>query len=263
VKELLVDLASEQAALDALTAPLAEERWVVETPFAGWTVQDEISHLAFFDGAAVLAMTDPEAFREQAASFPPDESVFEVTLEKGRGMAPAELLDWWRRERGSLLAILGARDAKDRLQWFGPPMSVRTMATSRLMETWAHGQDIVDALGLERPATARLRHIARLGFMTLGWSFACRRQEPPNRLIRVELRAPGGETWAWGPEHADETVRGTAEDFCLVVIQRRHPSDTALEWSGPATEQWLLCAQAFAGPPACGPRPGRFPKKGA
>jgi uncharacterized protein (TIGR03084 family) len=261
VKELLSDLAGEHAALDRLVADLREDRWAVETPFAGWTVADSISHLAFFDGAAVLAMTDPEAFREQAASLPASEEVFEVTLEKGRGMAPAELLAWWRRERTSLLTILASRDAKDRLQWFGPPMSVRTMATARLMETWAHGQDIVDALGLERPATARLRHIAQLGFMTFGWSFSCRRLEPPNRLVRVELEAPGGETWAWGPEAADETVRGTAEDFCLVVIQRRHPFDTGLEWNGTATEQWLLYAQAFAGPPAFGPRPGRFPRK--
>ncbi len=263
MKALLQDLANEQAALDILVADLREDRWAAETPFAGWTVHDSISHLAFFDGAAVLAMTDPESFREQASSLPASEEVFEVTLERGRDMAPADLLAWWRRERTALLAILDGRDAKDRLQWFGPPMGVRTMATARLMETWAHGQDVVDALGLERPATGRLRHIAQLGYMTFGWSFACRRKEPPNRLIRVELDAPGGETWAWGPEAADETVRGTAEDFCLVVTQRRHPYDTGLEWNGPATEQWLLCAQAFAGPPTYGPRPGRFPKRGA
>jgi len=259
VKELLSDLESEYAALDVLVAGLPEDRWASSTPFAGWTVQDEISHLAFFDGAAVLAMRDPAAFRKQAASFPADETVFEVTLNRGRGMAPAALLAWWRLERSSLLEILDGREAKDRIPWFGPPMSVRTLATARLMETWAHGQDIVDAQGLERPAADRLRHIAQLGYMTFGWSFSCRNIDPPDKVIRLELAAPGGDIWVWGPGEADETLRGTAEDFCLVVTQRRHPYDTGLNWDGPATEQWLLCAQAFAGPPARGPRPGRFP----
>lgn len=262
MKELLTDLANEQAALDGLVADIREDRWAVMTPFPEWTVQDQISHLAFFDGAAVLAMTDPRAFQAQTASFPQDETVFEVTLEKGRRMTPADLLAWWRRERKSLLEALGSRGVKDRIEWFGPPMSVRTLATARLMETWAHGQDVVDALGLRRPATKRLRHIAQLGYITFGWSFFNRRLDPPDRLIRLELLTPDGDTWAWGPETADETVRGTAEDFCLVVTQRRHPSDTGLQCSGPVTEQWLLYAQAFAGPPTLGPKPGSFPKAG-
>ncbi len=260
MKELLADLANEQAALDGLVADIREDRWTVMTPFPEWTVQDQISHLAFFDGAAVLAMTDPRAFQAQTASFPQDETVFEVTLEKGRRMAPADLLAWWRRERESLLEALGSRGVKDRIEWFGPPMSVRTLATARLMETWAHGQNVVDALELRRPATARLRHIAQLGYITFGWSFFNRRLDPPDKRIRLELLAPEGESWVWGPEAADEIVRGTAEDFCLVVTQRRHPYDTGLECSGPVTEQWLLYAQAFAGPPTFGPRPGRFPK---
>ncbi|NPU83319.1 MAG: TIGR03084 family protein [Syntrophaceae bacterium] len=260
MKALLTDLANEQAALDCLVADIRDDQWSVMTPFSEWTVQDQVSHLAFFDGAAFLAMTDPQAFQAQSATFPADETVFDVTLDKGRRMAPADLLAWWRRERDSLLGALGSREAKDRIEWFGPPMSVRTLATARLMETWAHGQNIVDALDLKRPATARLRHIAQLGYITFGWSFFNRRLDPPDKLIRLELLAPGGDTWAWGPDAADETVRGPAEDFCLVVTQRRHPYDTGLEWSGPATEQWLLYAQAFAGPPTFGPRPGRFPR---
>lgn len=41
-------------------------------------------------------------------------------------------------------------------------MSAVSSVTARLMETWAHGQDIADVLGVDRQPTARLRHIAHL-----------------------------------------------------------------------------------------------------
>ena len=43
------------------------------------------------------------------------------------------------------------------------PMSLMSFGTARLMETWAHGQDIADALGVRRTPTDRLRHIAYIG----------------------------------------------------------------------------------------------------
>ena len=123
------------------------------------------------------------------------------------------------------------------------------------MEVWAHGQDIVDTLGLDRPASDRLRHVAQLGVITRGWSYVNRRMDVPEGEVRVELAAPGGE-WTWGPDDAQNTVRGDAEDFCLVVTQRRHADDTALEIEGEVARDWLLLAQAFAGPPTDGPAVG-------
>ncbi len=39
------------------------------------------------------------------------------------------------------------------------------MVPLRLMETWAHGQDAFDALGVSRRPTGRLRHVALLGVL--------------------------------------------------------------------------------------------------
>ncbi|MEO7556235.1 MAG: maleylpyruvate isomerase family mycothiol-dependent enzyme, partial [Acidimicrobiales bacterium] len=147
------------------------------------------------------------------------------------------------------------------LPWYGPPMSVRSFATARLMETWAHGQDILDGLTAagapaERPPTDRLRHLCRLGWSTRLWSYAVRGAEPPIESVRVELTLPSGTPWNAGDDDATSIVRGSAEDFCLVVTQRRNVADTALDVNGDAASSWMAIAQCFAGPPTLPPAPG-------
>jgi uncharacterized protein (TIGR03084 family) len=139
-------------------------------------------------------------------------------------------------------------------------MSARSFATARLMETWAHGQDIWDALHRPRPATSRLAHIAQLGVITFRWSFQNRGLPPPAAAPAVELEGPAGAVWRWGDAAADGLVRGSALDFCLVVTQRRHVLDTGLELQGAAAQEWMSIAQCFAGPAASGPPPGSFPR---
>ena len=131
-------------------------------------------------------------------------------------------------------------------------MGAKSFLSARLMEVWAHGTDIVDALGATRPASARLRHVAQLGFITRGWSYRVRGEEPPAGDVRLELESPAGDSWTWGPLDAEDTVRGSAEDFCLVVTQRRHVKDTALQ-TGELGYHWLVRAQAFAGAASTGP----------
>jgi uncharacterized protein (TIGR03084 family) len=123
------------------------------------------------------------------------------------------------------------------------------MATARLMETWAHGQDVADALGVRREPTGRLRDIAHLGVRTRDFAYRINQLEPPADEFRVELTGPDGEDWAWGPAGADQRVAGPAEGFCLVVTQRRELGDVDLTVTGEEAARWLTIAQAFAGPP--------------
>ena len=129
------------------------------------------------------------------------------------------------------------------------------MATARIMETWAHGQDIVDALGAVREPSVRLRHIAHLAVRTRDFAFKANKLTPPGDEFRVDLSGPSGETWAWGPEGAAERVTGTAEDFCLLATRRRHRDDVSLTAVGANADKWLDIVQAFAGPPGEGRRP--------
>lgn len=134
-------------------------------------------------------------------------------------------------------------------------MGSKSFLTARLMETWAHGQDVVDAVGADRPSTARLRHIAQLGCITRGRSYTNRGLAVPEAPVGVELAAPSGEVWRFGPDEATESVAGPALHFCLVVTQRRHLDDTGLV-ATPIAREWLVIAQAFAGLPTDGPQAG-------
>jgi uncharacterized protein (TIGR03084 family) len=171
-------------------------------------------------------------------------------------MAPAGVLDWWRTARAATLSAFGAAAPSLRVPWYGPDMSVTSLVTARLMETWAHGQDIADALGVRRTPTARLRHVAHLGVATYRYSFTATGREAPGVAVRVELAAPDGSMWTYGPADAANRVTGSALGFCLLVTQRRHLDDTDVRAEGEVATEWLSIAQAFAGPAGSGRAPG-------
>ncbi|MFI6037672.1 TIGR03084 family metal-binding protein [Streptomyces sp. NPDC051315] len=250
------DLQRESEELDALVGELAEEEWALATPAAGWTVAHQIAHLAWTDRAAFLAVTDQEAFAREVekALAAPDRFVDEGA-EEGAARPPGRILADWRTGRQALADALRAAPAGTRFPWYGPPMSAASMATARLMETWAHGQDVADALGVTRVPTDRIRHIAWLGVRTRDFAFGVHGLPVPTDAVRVELTAPSGESWAYGPEDAPQRVTGPALDFCLLVTHRAHRADLALRAHGPDADRWLDIAQAFAGPPGSGRPP--------
>ena len=261
VQDVAADLVAEQQALDEVVAGLDAADWAASTPSAGWAVSDQVAHLTYFDRAAATAITAPEAFRasvdELWAAARRNEGD-DLTLGPFRALSSDDLLAAWRDGRMLLAKAAVTLTDDDRVEWYGPSMGARSFLTARLMEAWAHGQDVVDAVGGHRPASDRLRHVAQLGVITRRWSYANRKMAVPDVEIDVALTAPSGDQWTWGPGGAPEVIRGPAEDFCLVVTQRRHLDDTDLEVVGDAARDWLLLAQAFAGPPSDGPDSGSF-----
>ncbi len=251
---VLQDLLGEQQALDEIMVSLKNADWARATPSPGWTVVDQIGHLTYFDATAAQAITAPDAFKESvAALFGQEVDVEELTLGAYRAMSPAELLEAWRTNRRLLADAASSLENDTRVPWYGPSMGSKSFLTARLMEAWAHGQDIVDTVGAERAGSDRLQHVAQIGFITRGWSYVNRGETPPEEPVRVELSAPSGDTWTFGPDDASESVVGSAVDFCLVVTQRRHLDDTDLV-ATPLARDWLVRAQAFAGPPTDGPQ---------
>jgi len=257
--DVVADLRVEHDALDVLVAGLDAQGWDLPTPAPGWAVRDQISHLAFFDDAAVMAIDDPEGFGAMAeAAMAADGDPMAEHLRQGREMDGHDLLEWWRTARAGLLERAAGLDPRARVVWFGPPMGAISFVSARLMETWAHGQDVVDALGVSRSATARLRHVAHLGVRARPFSYVVRGRELPEGSVFVSLDPPGGGApWTWGEDGGD-SVQGSAEEFCLVVTQRRNLADTSLVVEGLLAEEWMAIAQAFAGPPG----PGRAPRGG-
>ncbi len=253
---LAADLAAESAVTRALVAGLDEAGWHTPTPAAGWDIADQISHLAYFDDVAVQSAVRPDEFRADLAATP-DSVNADTIAARYRDRTGAELLAWFDTARAQLLATFEDLDPQQRLPWFGPAMSAASSLTARLMETWAHTKDVADALGVTREATGRLRHVAHIGVGARAFSYAARGQAMPDVPVRVELTAPDGAVWTWGPADAADQVAGDALDFCLLVTQRRHRDDLALTIEGETARQWMAIAQAFAGPPGPGREPTR------
>jgi len=254
--DVLADLAGEGARLESLVADLPEAGWRTPTPAPGWDVATQVAHLAWTDEAAFAAATDKARWDALVleALADPEHAVDRAAIQGGLA-APAALLTRWRTARSRLAATLRDYPPEQKMPWYGPPMSATSMATARLMETWAHSLDVHQALGVEPEVTDRIRHVAHLGVRTRDFAFAVHHTAPPAEEFRVVLTAPSGQQWAWGPEDAAQTVTGPAYDFCLLVTQRIHRGDTALVAVGRDADAWLDIAQAFAGPPGEGREP--------
>jgi uncharacterized protein (TIGR03084 family) len=247
---LLSDLRAESEDLDVIVASGGPDAPGTPTPAVGWSVGDTIGHLWYFDRVARQAIEDPDGFARQLEIVVADPAAFMAghlaeVRRLGESLIPA-----WREERRLLVAAIEASDPTARIPWYGPPMSQSSFASARLMETWAHGQDIVDALGAHRAPTDRLRHVAHLGVRTRGFSYVVKGLPAPTTEVFVSLVAPSGAEWTWGEPSAADRIDGPALDFCLLVTQRRVAADLDLTVTGESAREWMSIAQAFAGEPS-------------
>ncbi|WP_029429807.1 TIGR03084 family metal-binding protein [Blastococcus sp. URHD0036] len=242
------DLADEYRALDAVLAGLADDDWSRPTRAVGWDVRDTLGHLCWTDEAARLAVADPGRFAAEHLGSRPAEGPAPRSVELGRSLPPAELLRRWRAAGAGFLDAVAGADPAVRVPWFALPMGLASMLTARLMETWAHGVDIRDALGLPVEPSARLRHVCDLGHRARGYAFAVHGVDDPGDPVRLTVHAPDGTDWTWGPDDAADRITGSALDVALVFTQRRHPARSDVEAHGEVAATWLGIAQAFAGP---------------
>jgi uncharacterized protein (TIGR03084 family) len=255
MKEILGDLRDEQEALDRFLSRLTDEQWELPTPAQGWTVRDSVSHLAHIDEVAVALITGDNTPLELAAKI--GVGFNDIGLNKGRSMSPAGVLGWWREARSREMELLAKCDPKQRIPWFAMPMGARAFATARLMETWAHGLDCYDALGVEPQDTDRLRHVALLAYLARPYAYQVNGLGVPDRPLRLELTLPSGLSWSQGPEDAADRIQGKAGEFCRVAVRRRHWKDTDLKVSGEEAARFVEIVQTYAGPPGSGRKPKR------
>ena len=255
-----VDLRAEADELHAFLVTLGEDDWGRPTGFMGWTPWDVVAHLHFFDDVSRVSLAGKEAFqarRDELLKRPGrGKTNAEVARAEYGELGSKELLESWITSCHALTTALGESDAKRRLPWFGPDMGIRMFTTARLMEYWAHGQEVYDLMGAQREPTDRLKSIATIGVKTFGWTFVNRGLEIPGAPPYVRLVAPSGEIWEWNEPSEGERILGDALDFCHVVTQGRNISDTALEVAGEVAVRWMAIAQCFAGGPADPPKPG-------
>ena len=261
-----LDFCDECDALHSALESAPAEAWAEPTQFKGWTFDDILGHLYFFDYAAEIAARSRDEiqalFREIAAASATGVSLIDYSRRWLDGCAGSDLLERWRGQYQRLADVYEAFEPDHRLAWAGPDMSARSFMSARQMETWAHGQAIFDALGIDRVEHDRLRNIAVMGVNTFGWTFRVNRREVPAVRPYVRLTSPSGALWEWNEPATAERVEGSAVDFCRVVTQTRNLLDTNLAVTGDVARQWMESAQCFAGPPERPPAPGTRFKRG-
>jgi len=240
----LPDLVAEGDELDVLVAARAD--WSEPTPAAGWTIAHQIAHLASADANVLIAIRTPDAFDAVLKQAEATGSRYaDLDAAAGAATPRSELLEQWRAGRADVAAALRDIPLDHGFPWYGSQLTAALMVPLRLMETWAHGQDIFDAVGVSHRATGRLRHVASLGVIGRELSFYAAQLPTPAEPFRVELTGPDDRTWVWGPADAAQRVRGSALDFCLRVTQRRPLAETDLTAIGEDAQKWLDIARVF------------------
>ena len=258
VTEVIEDLIAEQDALDEVVSRLTDEQWGLPTPSPRWAVTDQIGHLTYFDRDAAIAITDPIAYTVRRdllmSKFTDNEAVDDATLGDFRTLSPPEQLAAWRQARSELEAAARTLDDSSRVEWYGPSMGARSFITARLMEVWAHGTDVCDTVGAQRTPSDRLRHIAQLGVITRGWSYAVRGQTAPRRGHPRRARRTVGNDLGMGRRECSRPDSGPRRG----LLPRRHAAPPprrhrAHRHRPTHANEWMRQAQAFAGAPTDGP----------
>jgi uncharacterized protein (TIGR03084 family) len=132
------------------------------------------------------------------------------------------------------------------VQWVAGELSLRTLVTTRLAETWIHTGDVTDAVGVQQQPSERLQHIARLAWRTLPYAFA-RAGRTLSGPVAFELTGPTGARWDFVPDDPATTViRGNGPELCLVAARRVEPSETSLTGDGPDAGAVLELVRTYA-----------------
>ncbi len=255
-----IDFRDESEALYQLLKPLKDADFERPTQFKGWTINNVLGHLHMWNWAADLSLKSRDDFGKFLArafeGFSKGRPISEFEGQWLGGVKNHPLLEQWRDFFLDMCGRFCEADPKGRVAWAGPDMSVRSSITARLMETWAHGQEVYDLLGVERVNTDRIKNIVTLGVNTFGWTFTNRGLDVPTEVPHIRLTAPSGAIWTWNEPSEENRVEGSAAEFCQVVTQVRNIADTKLHVLGDAANRWLSIAQCFAGPPVDPPAAG-------
>ncbi|WP_342779469.1 TIGR03084 family metal-binding protein [Amycolatopsis cihanbeyliensis] len=233
--------------------------WATPTPAPGWTVTHQVAHLAATFQRAGLAASDPPAFAKIMEHANPDfDKEVETVMRPYLELPPGELLVRWYDELTTAADALAAVPAGQDIPWLVNPLPPAVLASGGMMELFAHGQDIADALGTPIERTDRIAPLVGFVVHTRHFGYLAREMTPPDDDFRFEVTAPSGTLWTFGPEDAAQRIEGPALDLCLLAARRRHHRDLSLVATGKHATRWLDVAQAYRGPTGAGREPGQF-----
>jgi uncharacterized protein (TIGR03084 family) len=244
-------LAQQQAELSGLLKPLRNDEWSRPSRCEGWSVADVVLHLAQTNEMAIGSAQG--RFTEALATLTTGvesagnvDDGADLMVRHERGMPITQLFDRWQRGADALVASLEEADPHERVDWVAGQLTVRTLSTTRLAETWIHTGDVADALDVTLVPGERLRHVARLAWRTLPYAFA-RAGRALTGPVAFELSGPSGGDWTFVPDEDPlTTIRGDGVELCLVAARRIDPEHTGLEGEGPDAAGVLELVRTYA-----------------
>ena len=244
--DIVAALDDQQVELDEILRSLDADGWAAPSRCPGWSAADVVLHLAQTNEMAIGSLQHrfDEVLTELTTGLPPSADVDDgaaVMVEHQRGGSTEDLYNRWKASVDTMMKLYWDADAHDRVQWVAGTLSVHTLATTRLAETWIHTNDV-----RATPPSSRLRYIARLAWRTLPYAFA-RAGRDMHGTVAFELEGTNGRPWVFAPdEPAVTVVRGLAVDLCEVAAQRAAAPSTSLVAEGPDAAGVLELVRTFA-----------------
>ena len=254
------DFVEEAKQLGKLLEKQSDSVFDIVTLFKSWTINDVIGHLYMFDVAALKTLEGDKVFEDFFAPIRSGIKDGKTLLQMQKpfvgSLSGRALFKVWQKNTMAVGQAYLQVDPKQRVKWAGPDMSALSSITARQMETWAHGQEIFDALGERRLESDRIKNICHLGVVTYQWTFSNRQMAIPEPTPFIKLISPSGQLWEWNNSNSNTFVQGCAVEFAQVVTQVRSIHDTDLKVVGSSAESWMSFAQCFAGKPEIPPKKG-------
>jgi uncharacterized protein (TIGR03084 family) len=244
-------LIDQDRELDGLVADLDDDGLRTPSRCDGWSVSDVLLHLAQSNEMAVASVTGrwehavlARGARLEGREARDVEDLAAVMVEAERGTPEGDRARWQASAAG-VAAALAEVDPAARVPWVAGELAARTLATTRLAESWIHTTDVAAGLGVEVAPTARLWHIARLAWRTVPYALT-QAGVAQTGEVRFALTGPDGDPWTFGDADAPTVVSGRAVDLCTVAGQRASAPDTALSAEGPDADAVLRLVRTFA-----------------
>lgn len=247
--EVVDALGDEQDALVSMVGGLDAVALGLPSRCHGWSIADVLVHLAQTNELAAASarggFADAIAADPATTGFSDVEQWAGAAVEADRSGDPAATVERYVVSARSQLQALRCVEPSQRVPWVVGDMAARTLATTRLSETWIHAGDIAFGLGIEPSATGRLWHVARLAHRTIPYAFEAAGARPTG-AIAFDLVAPDGARWSFGDPQAPTVVSGPALQLCEVAGQRAGAADTELRGEGPDAALTLELVRTFA-----------------
>jgi uncharacterized protein (TIGR03084 family) len=245
-------LRDQNQELLSMVAELADDQLALPSACKGWSVSDVLLHLAQTNEMAAASASGQVAGAGGwvNAGSPVRTDINDIAagaVDRERGASGDEVRVRWAKSADDMVDALESCDPATRVVWIAGDMAPRTLATTRLAETWIHTGDVCIGLGVEQPGSDRIWHIARLVHRTLPYSFLRARCEPVGEVC-FQLTSATDEraVWYFGEDNAETVITGPAVELCHVAGQRANADETSLHGTGPDAATVLHIMRTFA-----------------